>query len=87
LSDDATVNTSPGRNWPDDAAGTQAVDPCRAGKNLQIEKLEGILQFSTCRAVGCLVPVSKRKSRRCTRSHDLKIDAVAVDTADQIFIR
>ncbi|RUU26661.1 invasion associated locus B family protein [Mesorhizobium sp. M6A.T.Ce.TU.016.01.1.1] len=58
------------------------------GINLEVDdkKLEGILQFSTCQAVGCLVPVTfdAKITPLLKAATILKINAVAVDTGQPI---
>ncbi|CCV05378.1 conserved exported hypothetical protein [Mesorhizobium metallidurans STM 2683] len=58
------------------------------GINLEIDdkKLEGSLQFSTCQAVGCLVPVAfdAKITPLLKAATTLKVNAVAVDTGQPV---
>ncbi|RRI07735.1 Invasion associated locus B family protein [Mesorhizobium tamadayense] len=74
-----------------DAAGTLALPFGLAlanGISLQIDdkKLDGTLQFKTCQAVGCLVPVSFDAdiTSLLQNSTALKINATAADTTQPI---
>lgn len=75
----------------DDAAGTLALPfglALAKGIALSIDdqKLEGSLQFNTCQAVGCLVPVTfdANVTPLLAAGTTLKIDAVAADTLQPV---
>ncbi|RUX46628.1 Invasion associated locus B family protein [Mesorhizobium sp. M4A.F.Ca.ET.020.02.1.1] len=75
----------------EDAAGTLALPfglALAKGITLEIDdkKLEGILQFNTCQAVGCLGPVAfdADTTPLLQNGTSLKVNAVAADTAQPI---
>lgn len=74
-----------------DAAGTSALPfglALASGISLEIDdkKLDGTLQFNTCQAVGCLVPVAfdADTTPLLQNGTTLKIDAIAADTTQPI---
>lgn len=74
-----------------DAAGTLALPfglALAKGIGLQIDdrKLEGTLEFSTCQAVGCLVPVSfdAGTTESLKAGGVLKVNGVAADTGQPV---
>lgn len=76
---------------PDQATGTMALPfglALAKGVTLQVDEkaLQGTLQFSTCQAVGCLVPVTfdAKTTDMLKGGVALKINAVAADTGQTI---